>query len=192
MRGFFTYCCSLQLHATLRDPLLNQAIQFKNIWWHPFKKKYGTKRSSCSEYTTDSIKYFVLVLKRVRTVYRRNDIAVRTLMSTTTNCEQFSSSSTACVLYTGSVLFCEQKWTWILVSFVQGKRFIHESRLPEILWTLVLNAFLSINSLQSNYSLFIYIYPHGLIAALYSVFYQPFLLLYSTVQRYSAGTLLIL
>jgi len=47
------------LHASLRDPLLNQAIQFKNIWWHPFKKKYGNKWSSCSEYTTDSIKYFV-------------------------------------------------------------------------------------------------------------------------------------
>ncbi len=103
------------------------------------------KWSSCSEYTTDSIKYFVLVLERVRTVYRRNDIAVRTHMST----KQIVNSSVHHILfvylYVGSVLFCEQKWTWILVSFVNGKRFIPYSHLPDILWTLVLNTFLQIN-----------------------------------------------
>ncbi len=56
-----------------------------------------------------SIYYFVLVLERVRIVYRRNDIAVRTHMST----KQLVNSSVhhiLCVyLYVGFVLFCEQK-----------------------------------------------------------------------------------
>ncbi len=162
MSCFFTYCCFLQLHATLRDPLLNQAIQFKNIWWHPFKKNMVTNDPVVQSTQQIQLNMFVLVLERVRTVYRRNDIAVRTHMST----KQLVNSSVhhlhGVFLYTGSVLFCEQKWTWILSSHLCKVRDLFTTPIYRRFCerTLVWNTFLSMYSFHSRYSLFIYIYPH--------------------------------
>ncbi len=85
------------------------------------KKKYGNKWSSCSEYTIDSIKYLYLSWRE----YVLCTGGMILLSVHWCQQQQFVNSSVHHLLhvfiYAGSVLFCEQKWTWILVSFVNGK-----------------------------------------------------------------------